>query len=176
MVSCAIPGHRPQKFPFGYDESDRRCVVLKANLHREIARRIMDGCVDFYAGAALGVDTWFMESVLKFRRVVDGITLTAVLPCATQADRWPPAAQARYHELLDRCDRVLLLQEAYTRDCMLSRDRYLVDHTDCLIAVYDGSDTGGTAYTVRYARSVGKPLYIIDPAQAYDTFLLPDSR
>ena len=174
MVSCAITGHRPQKFPFGYDESDRRCVVLKANLHREIARRILDGCTDFYSGAALGVDTWFMESVLKFRRVVDGITLTAVLPCASQANRWLPEAQMRYHNLLAQCDRVILLQEAYTRGCMLARDRYLVDHCDCLIAVYDGSGDGGTAYTVRYAKSVGRPVYSIDPAQAYESFPLPD--
>ncbi len=140
-----------------------RCRMLKARLHREIARRIVDGCTAFYSGAALGVDTWFMESVLKFREKTEGITLTAVLPCATQASRWTPEAQERYRELLARCDDVILLQNAYTQDCMLRRDRYLVDHADCLIAVYDGGSTGGTAYTVRYARKAGKPIYIVDP-------------
>lgn len=163
MKTCAVTGHRPQKFPFGYNEEDMRCRMLKARLHREIARRIVDGCTAFYSGAALGVDTWFMESVLKFREKIEGITLTAVLPCATQADRWIPEARARYRDLLARCDNVILLQDAYTRDCMLRRDRYLVDHTDCLIAVYDGTATGGTAYTVRYAQNRDKPIYLVDP-------------
>lgn len=163
MKTCAITGHRPQKFPFGYDEEDMRCRMLKAQLHKEVARRIVDGCMAFYSGAALGVDTWFMESVLKYREKIEGITLTAVLPCATQASRWSQEDKERYQSLLARCDDVILLQDAYTRDCMLRRDRYLVDHTDCLIAVYDGSESGGTAYTVRYAGQRGKPIYIVDP-------------
>ena len=27
--SCAFSGHRPKKFPWGYDEADSRCVELK---------------------------------------------------------------------------------------------------------------------------------------------------
>ena len=32
IKSCAFTGHRPQKFPWRYDETDRRCVALKAKL------------------------------------------------------------------------------------------------------------------------------------------------
>ena len=163
MAICAVTGHRPQKFPFGYNEADMRCVMLKARLHREIARRITEGYTDFLSGAALGVDTWFMESVLKFRQKVGEITLTAVLPCAGQADRWTEEAKMRYRELLRQCDRVITLQERYTSGCMLARDRYLVDHADGLIAVYDGGSEGGTAYTVRYARQREKTVYILTP-------------
>ena len=69
----------------------------------------------------------------------------------------------RYRELLRQCDRVITLQERYTSGCMLARDRYLVDHADGLIAVYDGGSEGGTAYTVRYARQREKPVYILTP-------------
>ena len=27
--TCAFTGHRPQSLPFGFDESDKRCVRLK---------------------------------------------------------------------------------------------------------------------------------------------------
>ena len=33
---CAITGHRPQKFPWKYDETDSRCVALKAVLADQI--------------------------------------------------------------------------------------------------------------------------------------------
>ena len=27
---CAFTGHRPQSLPFGFDESDERCIALKS--------------------------------------------------------------------------------------------------------------------------------------------------
>ena len=34
--SCAFTGHRPHKFPWRYDETDSRCVTLKAALMEQI--------------------------------------------------------------------------------------------------------------------------------------------
>ena len=34
---CAFTGHRPKKFPWGYDETDARCVTLKRMLSKQIA-------------------------------------------------------------------------------------------------------------------------------------------
>lgn len=39
----------------------------------------------------------------------------------------------------------------------------MVDNADLVIAVYDGSSSGGTAYTVDYARKQGKKIIIINP-------------
>ena len=46
---------------------------------------------------------------------------------------------------------------------MLKRNRYLVDHAACLLAVYNGEWRGGTAMTVRYARKLKRTVHIIDP-------------
>ena len=45
---------------------------------------------------------------------------------------------------------------------MDKRNRYMVDHADVLIAVWDGSPSG-TGKTVRYAHQQGKSVTIIDP-------------
>ena len=42
------------------------------------------------------------------------------------------------------------------------RNRYLVDHANFLIAVYDGKP-GGTQYTVEYARKKGLEIVQIEP-------------
>ena len=39
----------------------------------------------------------------------------------------------------------------------------MVDNCDVLIAIYNGEPKGGTAYTVNYARRLGKEIVIIDP-------------
>ena len=46
---------------------------------------------------------------------------------------------------------------------MLKRNRYLVDHAACLLAVYNGEWRGGTAMTVRFAKKQGREVIIIDP-------------
>ena len=42
------------------------------------------------------------------------------------------------------------MQSGYTRGCMLRRNRYMVDHSALVIAVYDGTP-GGTCRTLEYA-------------------------
>lgn len=45
------------------------------------------------------------------------------------------------------------------------RDRYLVDHSDCLVAVYDNDRNvrSGTGMTVGYAKKKRKPVVLIHP-------------
>ena len=44
-----------------------------------------------------------------------------------------------------------------------ARNRYLVDHADTLLALYNGTPTGGTAYTVKYAYQRNKEIIVIAP-------------
>ena len=54
---------------------------------------------------------------------------------------------------LAACDAVTVLQEAYTRDCMMKRNRYMVDQSALLVACYAGTP-GGTRNTMLYAERV----------------------
>ena len=49
--TCAFTGHRPQSLPFGFNESDERCVALKQKLRNEIIRLIEEnGVTHVYFG------------------------------------------------------------------------------------------------------------------------------
>jgi len=55
-----------------------------------------------------------------------------------------------------------VLQSHYSSDCMDKRNRYMVDHADFIIAVWDGRPSG-TGKTVTYARGRnGKSIIVID--------------
>ena len=49
------------------------------------------------------------------------------------------------------------------QDCMLDRNRFLIDHAAALLAVYNGEQRGGTAATMRYAQKMGREVIVIDP-------------
>lgn len=66
-LACAFTGHRPRKFPWGYNEEDAGCKHLKAALQQEIALLARNGYTDFLSGMAEGTDTWAALDVLELR-------------------------------------------------------------------------------------------------------------
>lgn len=161
--SCAFTGHRPSRFSFGYDEEDCRCVRLRRIIKEQINTLICAGVTHFYTGMALGVDQWAALAVLELKRQHPEITLTGVRPCDTQAVKWSPEHRERYYGIMSRCDDEYLISYKYTPDCMHKRNRYMVDHADYVLAVYDGSAKGGTAYTVNYAVQKERHIIVIHP-------------
>ncbi len=161
---CSFTGHRPNKLQFGYNENHEDCINLKLRLAAAIEEMRGKGVTTFLSGMALGTDIWCAEIVLDLRRAYPGdvIRLMAVLPYENQADNWSEKYRERYFDILARCDDVIILQAHYTKDCMFKRNRYLVDSSAHVIAVYNGKK-GGTQYTVNYAINKGLDLMIIDP-------------
>lgn len=147
---CTFTGHRAGKLPWGYNESDPRCRKLKKTLFDTVEAVYESGFRRFICGMAEGCDLYFCEAVLLLREEHPDVSLEAAVPFAGQAERWGAAEQARYEDLLSRCDTVTVLQEHYSPGCMMKRNRYMVDHADLIIACYDGK-TGGTLNTLRYA-------------------------
>lgn len=137
---CAFTGHRPRKFLWGYDETDARCVDLKKELAAQIAKLVYDGYTDFFSGMAEGADTWASLAVLALKKENPALKLHCVLPCEGQADQWSVSARELYFSILEQADEVVYVGQEYNRDCMLKRNRYLVDHAACLLAVYNGDD------------------------------------
>ena len=122
----------------------------------------------FISGMALGVDTWAAEAVLSLKQEFPHITLESALPCETQAVKWNLESRERYYYILARCDKETMLQKRYTSSCMQDRNKYMVDKSDYVIAVWNGRGSG-TGSTVKYALSKGKTVICIDPVSAVFT-------
>ena len=154
QTACCFTGHRPAKLPWGDDESDVRCLALKARIRAAVESAILEGMEHFICGMAEGCDLYFCEIVLELKARYPHITLEAALPCPTQADKWSEASRARYRALLVRCDYETMVSAAYSSGCMQRRNRYMVDHASLLIAAHDGVP-GGTRNTIEYALKRG---------------------
>ena len=164
-TTCCFTGHRPHKLPFLRDEDHPQYRLLEQRLIKEILEKIlMHDCATFLTGMAQGVDMLCAELVLKLRKLIGvPLRLVCVIPYLAQAQRWDTAEQARYKSILAHADHKILLSNEYTDGCLLARNRFLVDHSMHMIAVYDGISAGGTEYTVKYASQKGLFVKIIDP-------------
>ncbi len=162
VKSCCLTGHRAEKLPWGCDERDPRCLALKKRLSDVLLSLYESGCRHFICGMASGCDLYFGEAVAALRAEKPDITLEAAIPYEGQPERWDTADRQRYFRLAEECDTRTVLHHSYTPDCMMERNRYMVDHADVLIAVY-GGDAGGTRNTMLYAMRTGKQIIELEP-------------
>ena len=101
---CAFTGYRPAKMPFGFDESDARCVEFKARLRDTIEALIGEGYAHFISGGALGMDMFAAEAVLELQEKYPWIILEMVSPFDAQADRWNDEYRMRHDRLFAAAD------------------------------------------------------------------------
>ena len=162
VKSMAFTGYRPQKLPWGRNETADECIRFKAALSGFITDIITQGCIKFITGMALGVDTMCAKEIIRQKEEDKKIILCAAVPFAGQSDNWDDADKETYKRILTVCDQVTILSQRYTPYCMSDRNKFMVDNSDALFAVFDGKK-GGTYQTLQYAAEKGKRLYIIDP-------------
>jgi len=159
--TCCFTGHRPAKLPWTDNEVDPRCAALKERLSVVLQEAYNKGMRHFICGMALGADTYFCEAALMLRERCPDITIEAALPCEEQAANWKERDRRRYFSLIEQCDYETMVQRLYDRQCMQRRDRYMVDRSAMIIAVFGGM-LGGTMYTLSYAMKKGLETELID--------------
>ena len=162
-IACAITGHRPKSFPWKYNETAPDCVLLKETLAAQIRLLADSGVTDWLSGMALGVDLWCAQIVLSLKEKNPALRLHCILPREGQEVKWPKAEQEQYHSILKRADEVVYVSRDYHPDCMLERNRYMVDRASILLAVYNGTRRSGTGMTVNYADAKHRMITIINP-------------
>ena len=160
--TCCFTGHRPDKLPWGFDERDPRCLALKQSMAREIGSLYLRGFRHFISGMAQGCDLYFAEAALALREQYPDLSVEGAVPFPAQADHWQPEQRRRWQNILALCDLETVTQQHYDRFCMFRRDRYMVDRSAAVLAVFDGTP-GGTQYTLNYAMDKKLEILLLDP-------------
>lgn len=141
--TCCFTGHRKIP-PENFEEISQR-------LENMLIQLIEKGYMYFGAGGALGFDTLASQTVLKLKTVYPYIKLILVLPCESQADYWKKEDKIIYEDIKAKADKVVYTSKDYFPGCMHKRNRHLVDNSSSCIC-YLTKETGGTSYTVHYAK------------------------
>jgi len=167
--ACAITGHRPTRFKWKYKEDNTGCKRLKKRLHDQFISLYEQGVRRFYVGGALGTDMWAGEILLRLKEQPEyaDIELVVALPFEGHDLDWDQRSRGRMAFIIRHSAKTVIIG---TRDepnkGYKDRNYYMVDHADCLLAVYDNDGRNlrsGTRMTVNYARKKGIPITLIHP-------------
>lgn len=141
--TCCFTGHRIIK--------EKEIDSVKIRLEQEIINLIEKDVVFFVCGGVLGFDMIAALTILKLKKVYKNIQLIMALPCKSQDKYWNEKDKIIYRNILSLADRIVYISDIYTRDCMLNRNRYMVNISYYCIC-YLRKNKSGTLQTVNYAK------------------------
>ncbi len=115
---------------------------------------------------AVGADSLFAEEAISL-----GIPLKVALPFRGYAEDFADGQErGRFETLLAAAEqRHTLSFDGRSNEAYAAVGRWIVDHSDHLIAVWDGMPArglGGTGDVVAYARERGHPVTVITPSDS----------
>lgn len=144
--TCCFTGHRT---------IPPECVPeLEKKLLMEVIWLSSHGIDTFYAGGAQGFDLLAGRAVLTARDQGRKVRLIVAVPWREQDSSFSERYKAEYSRQLREADEVVCLSQYYFKGCTLARDRYMVDRSSICVC-WLTKHSGGTAYTVTYAKSKG---------------------
>ncbi len=186
-IRLGVTGHRDIKEPVALEALVRKAIDaevegLFSQASMETLAKIRGGGVTETSFSVLsplaeGADRIVARAVLGYA----GARLDVVLPLTVEdylEDFQTAESVAEFQELLGRCARPTVLRARPIRDevhdpndqsalrgaAYESVGRYVVDHCDVLIALWDGKPAqgrGGTAEIVEYAKAQKRPILVV---------------
>lgn len=183
MITICFTGHRPNnRYLGGYNINSPRNLKI-ANLIRKrilniIEQNSQESHFHIISDMALGIDTigWRVAEAIKNTNK-NLITIEYAVPFENQACKWNQSSQNDYNKMLLLSDKVTLvdiLTEYKIKDYkegiyypvkMQKRNEYMIDSSDYIIAVWDGSKKGGTYNCIRYAMNQDVEIVRINPVE-----------
>lgn len=143
---CCFTGHR--------NILPEDAARLRERLDHVISVLISKGVKTFRCGGAIGFDTLAALIILEKKRDGADVSLELFLPCRDQSNAWNDFNREIYAYVLSEADGVHYSEQTYCAGCMLKRNREMVNGSTYCIA-YCKKNSGGTAYTLNYAKSKG---------------------
>jgi uncharacterized phage-like protein YoqJ len=112
------------------------------------------------SGMAIGFDQMFAVICIRL-----GIPFIAAVPFVGQENTWPDNIKIQYDKILTKAKEVVIVSPGeFSKEKFHIRNEWIVDHSDKILAYYDGSPSG-TGHCYKYASKMNKEIFRINPKE-----------
>lgn len=150
-ITFATTGHRPDKLG-GYSNEAQDLLYSFADFLVVNILSFKGINPKFISGMAIGWDQAVASACIK-----NDVPFIAAIPFEGQEGMWPHESKLKYDNLLEKAEDVIYVNDpGYKPWKMQKRNEWMVDNSDRLLALWDGS-AGGTSNCVKYAEKRERP-------------------
>ena len=172
IKSCAIFGHDPMRFAWGFDEEADACREMKMELAQQIMVLRQQGVTHFSVACDYGVGLYAAEIINALRNDDSELMLFCFTPYEEQATKWTPALRERYFDMLVKCTHMTAVSTHKQPGAQLEAYRTIIHQSDMVLAVYDPASARGDDVdkAIAYAQELDRPTVMIHPDTLKTTY------
>ena len=172
IKSCAIFGHDPMRFAWGFDEEADACREMKMELAQQIMVLRQQGVTQFFVACDYGVGLYAAEIINALRNDDSELMLFCFTPYEEQATKWTPALRERYFDMLVKCTHMTAVSTHKQPGAQLEAYRTIIRQSDMVLAVYDPASARGddADKAIAYAQELNRPTMMIHPDTLKTTY------
>ena len=163
--TCAVLGHHPMRFAWGFDEESNGYQMLKLELAQQIAALRQQGVARFAVVADYGVGLYAGEIINIMREKDPDLELLVVTPHEEYATKWTPQLRERYFDLIINNSSLEPISLHKTAICEYQAYQHIINKADFILAVYDSTTSRGDVIdmAMAYAEQQRRDALLIHP-------------
>ncbi|MFC5649328.1 SLOG family protein [Paenibacillus solisilvae] len=122
--------------------------IIKKAIAKQLIRLAGEGLEWVIVSGQWGVEIWAAEVALELKQSYEGLKLAVITPFLEQEEKWSDPKKEIYERILSGADYVnSITNKKYDGPWQFKeKDRFLLQHTDGLILLYDEEQDGSPKY------------------------------
>ncbi|WP_181348339.1 SLOG family protein [Thalassobacillus sp. CUG 92003] len=173
MKKVVVTGYKPTELGI-YNADDPRIFYIQATIKKRLTALIEEGLEWVLISGQMGTELWAAQVVADLRDSYD-VRLAILPPFLNQEKRWPEEVQLLYEEMTMLAD---YYQPIYNKEYegpfqFKRKDRFLIEHSDGCLVLYDPETPGSPEYFLNHAQHYhdkgGYPVYYVTAMDLEDT-------
>lgn len=122
------------------------------------------GVTKFISGGAIGIDQLAAGVGIELRDNGFPIELIIAKPFDGQESKWPGHVKGRYRDICSKANHVVVVSPGeYESWKFHKRNKWMVDRSHYVCAVWDGREKGGTYSCIQYAIEKRRQILYVKP-------------
>lgn len=176
LKTIYVTGYRPHELGI-FNEKHPGIPIIKKALENQFRTLIDEGLEWIVLSGGLGVETWAAEVAIELKNEFPNFKYSIITPFLEIEKNWNEEKQQKYFSIVQQADFVTsVTKRPYEAPWQfVEKDKFIIQHTDALLLLYDDDNEGSPKYVKRLAEKyIEHHDYEILKINAYDLQIIAE--
>ena len=134
-IVCAVLGSKLSCLPFGYNEEEESCILLKDEMREKLLSLIeKENVREFILSLGLTTSLYAAEIIISLKANFPDLKLECVIPFENLTEKWCESLRNRYFNIAELSDKEILLEKRNSSDNEEKLNTYLLNSSNLTVS------------------------------------------